>query len=108
MNRAICLRNGPKNGKVQSKSEKMPSSNGPVSGNPVGVYEGGFHRLFLAASRQTEWNSFNVGEFIFPQSRLSLSPLIAVCGGLLGWALSLARQTEGTRNPSAEEDGHES
>jgi hypothetical protein len=76
------------------QDREMRSSNGPVSGNPVGVYEGGLHCLFPSASRQTEWNSFNVGEFIFPQSRLSLLPLAVVCGGLLGWALTIAGRAQ--------------
>jgi hypothetical protein len=72
------------------EERRMPGSNGPVSGNPTGVYESWFHSLFAAASQQTEWNSFNVGEFIFQQSRLSLLPLAVVCGGLLAWALTVA------------------
>ncbi|MDP9292616.1 MAG: hypothetical protein M3O82_09675, partial [Verrucomicrobiota bacterium] len=39
---------------------------GPVSVNPIGVYEGSFYRIFAAHTTQTDWNSFNAGEFIFP------------------------------------------
>jgi hypothetical protein len=60
-----------------------PLSGGPVSGNPAGIYEGSPYNLFPPASKQAEWNSFNAGEFLFPQSRLSLLPLLLVCAALL-------------------------
>jgi len=56
---------------------------GPVSVNPIGAYDGLLiFTIFPAGSVQTDWNSFNVGEFLFPQSRLSLLPLALVTGGL--------------------------
>jgi hypothetical protein len=60
---------------------------GPVSVNPQGVYEAAAFQLFPPTSPQARWNSFNAGEFLFPVSRLSLLPLLVVCGGLalLGW-----------------------
>jgi hypothetical protein len=57
---------------------------GPVSVNPIGAYDGLLiFTIFPAGSLQTNWNSFNVGEFWFPESRWSLLPLLFVCGGLI-------------------------
>jgi len=56
---------------------------GPVSANPIGIYEGYYYRLFAAGSPEAAGNSFNVGELIFPQSRLSLLPLLLLGGALL-------------------------
>jgi hypothetical protein len=56
---------------------------GPVSANPIGVYEGYYYRLFPAGSAEARGNSFNLGELVFPQSRLSLLPLLVLAGGLL-------------------------
>ncbi len=56
---------------------------GPVSANPIGVYEGYYYRLFPAGSPQASGNSFNVGELVFPRSRWSLMPLVVVAGALL-------------------------
>ena len=56
---------------------------GPVSVNPIGAYDGLLtFSFFPAGSVETDWNSFNVGEFFFPQSRASLLPLLFVTGGL--------------------------
>ena len=47
----------------------------PVSVNPIGIYDGLLTFTFFPAnSLQCDWNSFNVGEFFFPQSRASLLP----------------------------------
>ena len=61
---------------------------GPVSVNPIGVYEGmlEFHH-YPPQSHETRWNSFNLGEFIWPMSRMSLLPLLLVSGGLGAWLL---------------------
>ncbi|MFN2426192.1 MAG: hypothetical protein ABR587_07065 [Candidatus Binatia bacterium] len=56
---------------------------GPVSANPIGVYEGYYYRLFAAGSPEAAGNSFNAGEIIFPQSRLSLLPLLLLGGALV-------------------------
>ena len=56
---------------------------GPVSTNAMGLYEGSLYRLSPPHSTEARWNSFNVGEFLFAQSRLSLLPLILICGALL-------------------------
>ena len=57
---------------------------GPVSVNPIGAYDGLLtFTIFPAGSIQTDWNSFNAGEFWFPQSRASLLPLLVVSGGMI-------------------------
>jgi hypothetical protein len=56
---------------------------GPVSVNPIGTYDGLLTFAFFPAnSLPTDWSSFNIGEFLFPQSRKSLLPLLIVSGGL--------------------------
>ena len=52
----------------------------PVSANPSGIY-GAPEGLFEIGSPELRWSSFNVGEFLFPGSRLSLLPwlLLAAC-----------------------------
>jgi hypothetical protein len=77
----------------------VASFEGPVSVNPMGIYEGWFYRLhhppsqdFGPLSPQARSNAFNVGEFLFPQSRWSLVPLLAVCGVLIYFAVESARQ----------------
>jgi hypothetical protein len=69
---------------------------GPVSANPAGVYESWMYRVFPPGSREARWNAFNVGELLFPGSRLSLLPLAALVALGLGWAWSLARKEHGT------------
>lgn len=67
----------------ESKVFILAAIKGPVSVNPIGAFDGlltfGF---FPANSPQTDWSSFNVGEFLFPQRRASLLPLLVVTGGL--------------------------
>ncbi len=65
---------------------------GPVSAGVVGIYEGWLFRLFPVGSRQAEWNSFNVGEFLFPARRWSLLPLL-LPAILLARAIRIARRT---------------
>jgi hypothetical protein len=69
---------------------------GPVSVNPTGVCEGGYYSLFDAGSQQARWNSFNVGEFWFPESRWSVVPLLALVG-LLGAGLAWEAARVGAR-----------
>jgi hypothetical protein len=57
---------------------------GPVSANPIGVYEGWFGRVFPCGSPETAWNSFNLGELCGLQGHPSLLPLLAV------WAVGAA------------------
>jgi hypothetical protein len=74
---------------------------GPVSANPIGIYEGFYYRLFPAGSAEARGNSFNLGELVFPQSRLSLLPLLVLAGGLL----ALLFQNEGGPAPTASATG---
>jgi hypothetical protein len=68
---------------------------GPVSANPIGIYEGFYYRLFPAGSAEARGNSFNLGELIFPQSRLSLLPLLVLAGGLLALLFQNEGEAEG-------------
>jgi hypothetical protein len=61
----------------------LAAIHGPVSVNPIGIYEPGFHRLFGPSSSESTWNSFNVGEFIAPASVWSLLPLLVIAGVLI-------------------------
>jgi hypothetical protein len=51
---------------------------GPVSANPMGVYESWFYPVFHPEIVQQQWNSFNLGEFFWPGSLVSLLPLCCV------------------------------
>jgi len=75
----------------------LGSYTGPVSVNPTGVCEGGYYNLFDPGSEQARWNSFNVGEFWFPESRWSVAPLLGLVG-LLGVWLARGAQS-GERRP---------
>lgn len=68
---------------------------GPVSVNPVGVYDGllGWG-LFPLGTEQSDWASCNLGEFIWPKSRLSVLPWLLVVGGLGGLAWRLSRRMD--------------
>ncbi len=61
---------------------------GPVSINPLSVYDGllGYGAFEIHAT-QSQWASCNLGEFLWPQSRLSLLPLLLVSGGLAFFAM---------------------
>jgi len=68
---------------------------GPVSVNPIGICDGLLTFTFFPAnSMQAAWNSFNAGEFLFPQSRKSLLPLLLITGGLSGWLLRAAARAD--------------
>ncbi len=70
---------------------------GPVSVVPIGVFEGLFnYGFYLPRTPQCEWASFNVGEFIWPQSRWSLLPMLLITGTLVTTAVTLARRTDRT------------
>jgi len=76
----------------------LGSYTGPVSVNPTGVCEGGYYSLFDAGSTPARWNSFNVGEFWFPESRWSVALLLAVTAVLAaGLAREAARSGAATR-----------
>lgn len=63
---------------------------GPVSANPMGIYEPEAYALAVPGSEVANWNSFNAGEFLFPGSRWSLLPLLVASGGLILAAVKLA------------------
>jgi hypothetical protein len=78
------------NGQIGVALSELPTFTGPVSVNPMGVYEGWVYRVFPPHSRQAEWNSFNAGEFLFGKSRWSLAPLLILAGGLAAIAARMA------------------
>ncbi|GEM_PF-5689043 len=51
---------------------------GAVSANPMGVHESWFYPVFHPEIVQRQWNSFNLGEFFWPGSLISLLPLCCV------------------------------
>ena len=65
---------------------------GPVSVNRVNVFDGllGFG-VWPFGTPQTELASFNAGELLWPQTRVSLLPLLLVAGALAAWLLRAAR-----------------
>lgn len=79
----------------------LAALSGPVSINPQGVYDGllGYGN-FEIHSRQAAWNSCNLGELIWPQSRWSLLPLLIVSGGLSVLAVRMARRGESAPKPN--------
>ncbi len=84
--------------RAESSPMILAAIKGPVSVNPIGSYDGLLTFTFFPAnSVETDWNSFNIGEFLFPQSRFSLLPLLLVTGGLSAWALCLARRRDRAR-----------
>ena len=73
----------------------LPLTVGPVSAHLGGIYGGWSEGAFGApGSAQSRWNSFNVGEFLFPRSRWSLLPLLLVDGALVWLALRVAGSAE--------------
>ncbi len=88
----LLLTNG-EAGPTVSLSE-LPTLVGPVSVNPVGVYESWMYQVFPAHSTQASWNSFNVGELVFERSRWSLMPLLAAVGAAVGLALRHAARLD--------------
>lgn len=93
----------------EAKPMILGAMKGPVSVNPIGMCDGLLTFIFFPAnSVQADWNSFNAGEFLFPQSRASLLPLLLVTGGLSAWLLRAAARTD-RRAKMVEEsatDGH--
>ena len=71
----------------------LAAMHGPVSINPVGVYDGllGFG-VFPLGSPQAEWTSCNLGEFLWPNTRRSLLPLLLISGGLAFAAMRPRRE----------------
>jgi hypothetical protein len=88
-----ALREGMKRGDMSPFL--LSTVDGPVSVNPIGIYEGLFtYGFFPPFTAPTRWASFNVGEFVFPDSRWSLLPLLLITAALLGSAAHLARTGE--------------
>lgn len=66
---------------------------GPVSVNPVGVYDGLLgYGCFAMDAPQSAWASCNAGELLLPGRRASLLPLLLVGGGLVFMAFRSARR----------------
>jgi hypothetical protein len=63
---------------------------GPVSVNPMGPWDGTYFQTYAANSTYTRWASFNVGEFWWPEQRMSVAPLggLFVLGVLLAFVWS--------------------
>jgi hypothetical protein len=74
----------------------LPVIRGPVSANPMGVYESWFRPVFPPGTLQSQWNSFNLGEFLWPASLTSLLPLLSilVLGAGILWRWSRRHITE--------------
>jgi hypothetical protein len=53
---------------------------GPVSANPIGVFEGWNRPATGITAAQRRWHSFNLGEFIWQGSFWSLTPLMTFLG----------------------------
>lgn len=70
---------------------------GPVSVNTTGAFEGDYFAMSPARSAPARWASFNLGELLFPMSRLSLLPLALVLAALLVPALRAAARHSGDR-----------
>ena len=65
---------------------------GPVSINPLSVYDGLLgYGAYEIHTPQSAWASCNLGEFLWPQTRMSLFPLLVVSGGLAFFAARSAR-----------------
>ncbi len=96
----LLLRRGP-GGEPGLSLSPLSTIAGPVSANPVGMYEGWMFRVFPPGSSEARWNSFNAGEFLFPESRWSLAPLLLI-QAILGWlAIRAARQLDALGVPSS-------
>ena len=55
----------------------LASMQGPVSVNPIGVYEGWFYRVFPPDSEESRWNSFNAGRVSLCGKPLEHRPAVA-------------------------------
>jgi hypothetical protein len=66
---------------------------GPVSANPVGVYEGWYYTFYGPGSPEATSNAFNLGELLWPARRASLLPLAILLAGGVALTLREARRT---------------
>ena len=61
----------------------LAAMHGPVSINPLSVYDGLLgYGAFEMDAPQSAWSSCNAGEFLWPQTRVSLLPLLLASGAL--------------------------
>jgi len=67
---------------------------GPVSANPIGAYESWDRPARAIGSQQRKWHSFNLGEFIWPNSRWSLMPIIVFLVGCISRIARIVKITE--------------
>lgn len=81
-------------GRIGIERSDLSTFVGPVSVNPMGMYEGWLYRVFPARSVQAAGNSFNAGELLFPQSRWSLAPLTLIAAAVAAVALRRAMTTD--------------
>ena len=88
-------------GRMGLSRSELSTITGPVSANPIGVYEGWMYRLFPLHSKQTQWNSFNAGEFFFEKSRWSLAPLVFIVGTMVAVMIRMSARP-GVRQQAAE------
>ena len=51
---------------------------GPVSVNVLGPWDGTYFQQFPAHSEAARWAAFNAGELVWPESRWSVAPLLAM------------------------------
>jgi hypothetical protein len=83
-----------RDGQLGVALSELSTYEGPVSVNPMGIYEGWTYRVFQPHSSYAYWNSFNVGEFLFERSRWSLAPLLLAGGALVVIAIRMAGKVE--------------
>jgi len=80
-----------------------PVIRGPVSANPIGFYESWFYPVFHPVIIERQWNSFNLGEFLWAGSLWSLLPLFLVLAlGLSAVWYWSQRSGRATLSPSDE------
>jgi hypothetical protein len=77
----------------------------PVSVNPQGVYEVGSHRVFPPHSIESRWNSFNLGELLFPGQLVSLAPLLVWLAASVPITLHLAARGAPPLRPGSADAG---
>jgi hypothetical protein len=79
---------------------------GPVSANPVGIYERQLGHVFQQGESQLDWNSFNAGELVL-SGAWSLLLLAMLWLPLVGSALDVARTLDRRAAGSPAERGYQ-
>jgi hypothetical protein len=69
---------------------------GPVSVNPVGVYESDYYQAFKPGSPEVAVNSFNAGELLITGGVWSLALMLLVSGALAAIVIGESRRREPT------------